>query len=161
MATITAGGSGPVRVLLADDHALVRKGIRDFLEEDGGLTVVAEATDGGEAVRLAAEHQPDVAVLDIQMPEVSGIEATRRIKTAYPEVRVLILTSYDDDPYVFALLRAGADGYVLKSTDPDELVQAVKLVAAGDKVFAPSIAAKMVVQMTCGRQRPLASRPSP
>jgi DNA-binding NarL/FixJ family response regulator len=101
---MTGFSSEPIRVLLADDHAIVRKGIRDFLEEDGGLTVVADATDGREAVRLAGEHQPNVAVLDVQMPGVNGIEATRQIKAAYPEVRVLILTSYDDDPYVFALL---------------------------------------------------------
>jgi DNA-binding NarL/FixJ family response regulator len=115
MAAMTSSALDPVRILLADDHAIVRKGIREFLEEDGGLTVVAEATDGREAVRLAGEHRPNAAVLDVQMPGVSGIEATRQIKAAYPEVRVLILTAYDDDPYVFALLRAGADGYVLKN----------------------------------------------
>jgi len=114
---MTAFSSEPIRVLLADDHAIVRKGIRDFLEEDSGIAVVAEATDGVAAVRLAGEHRPNVAVLDVQMPGVSGIEATRQIKAAYPEVRVLILTAYDDDSYVFALLRAGADGYVLKNAD--------------------------------------------
>ena len=114
----------PIRVLLADDHAVVRKGIREFLEEDPEITVVAEAGDGGEACRLVGEHHPDVAVLDIQMPRVTGIEATRQIKAAYPDVRVLILTAYEDDPYVFALLRAGADGYLLKSADPDDLVRA-------------------------------------
>jgi len=146
----------PVRVLLADDHAIVRKGIREFLEEDDDLTVVAEALDGCEAVRLAGEHRPNVAVLDVQMPGVNGIEATRQIKAAYPDVRVLILTAYDDDPYVFALLRAGADGYVLKSADPDELVRAVKLVAAGGKVLAPDIVAKVVGQVISGK--PAAAR---
>ncbi len=143
--------SAPLRVLLADDHAVVRKGIREFLEEDGEISVVAEATDGADAVRLAGEHQPHVAVLDVQMPVMNGIEATRQIKAAYPDVRVLILTAYDDDPYVFALLRAGADGYVLKNTDPDDLVRAVKAIAAGGKVLAPDIAAKVVAQMTSGK----------
>ena len=96
----------PIRVLLADDHAIVRKGIREFLEEDGEIVVVAEASDGAEAVRFAGEHRPAVSVLDIQMPHMTGIEATRQIKAAYPDVRVLILTAYEDDPYIFALLRA-------------------------------------------------------
>ena len=143
--------SVPLRVLLADDHAIVRKGIREFLEEDGEVTVVAEAASGAEAVRLTGEHRPAVAVLDVQMPGVNGIEATRQIKAAYPEVRVLILTAYDEDPYVFALLRAGADGYVLKNSDPDDLVRAVKTVAGGGKVLAPDIAAKVVAQVTSGK----------
>jgi DNA-binding NarL/FixJ family response regulator len=141
----------PIRVLLADDHAVVRKGIREFLEEDGEITVVAEASDGIEAVRLVGEHAPNVAVLDIQMPRMTGIEATRQIKAAYPGVRVLILTAYDDDPYVFALLRAGADGYLLKNADSDALVRAVKTTAAGGKVLDPDITAKVVAQMTGGK----------
>jgi DNA-binding NarL/FixJ family response regulator len=144
-------GQGPLRVLLADDHAIVRKGIREFLEEDGEVAVVAEASDGAEAVRLAGETRPAVAVLDVQMPRVSGIEATRQIKADYPEIRVLILTAYDDDPYIFALLRAGADGYVLKDSDPDDLVRAVKAVAGGGKVLGPDIAAKVVAQVTSGK----------
>lgn len=143
--------SEPIRVLLADDHAVVRKGIREFLEEDGEVAVVAEASGGAEAVRLAEELRPAVAVLDIQMPGVNGIEATRQIKAACPEIRVLILTAYDEDPYVFALLRAGADGYVLKNSDPDDLVRAVKQVAGGGKVLAPDIAAKVVAQMMAGK----------
>lgn len=141
----------PIRVLLADDHAVVRKGIREFLEEDPEITVIAEAGDGAEAVRLAAEHHPDVAVLDIQMPRVTGLEATRQIKAAQPDVRVLILTAYEDDPYVFALLRAGADGYLLKSADSDDLVRAVRAVAAGSKPLDPAVAAKVVAQMTTGK----------
>ena len=141
----------PLRVLLADDHAVVRKGIREFLEEDGEIAVVAEASDGAEAVRLAGEHRPAVAVLDIQMPGVNGIEATRRIKAAYPEVRVLILTAYDEDPYIFALLQAGADGYVLKNSEPEALVRGVKDVAAGGKVLSPDVAAKVVAHLTSGK----------
>jgi DNA-binding NarL/FixJ family response regulator len=143
--------SYPIRVILADDHAVVRKGIREFLEEDPKITVVAEAGDGGEAFRLVGEYRPDVAVLDIQMPRVTGIEATRQIKAAFPDVRVLILTAYEDDPYVFALLRAGADGYLLKSADPDDLVRAVKATAAGGKVLDPAVAGRVVAQMTAGR----------
>lgn len=148
---MTLGPATPIRVLLADDHAVVRKGIREFLEEDGEITVVAEASDGVEAVRFAGEHAPDVAVLDIQMPRLTGIEATRQIKAAFPSVRVLILTAYDDDPYVFALLRAGADGYLLKNADSDALVRAVKTTAAGGKVLAPDITAKVMAQMTGGK----------
>jgi DNA-binding NarL/FixJ family response regulator len=140
-----------LRVLLADDHAVVRKGIREFLEEDGEIAVVAEASNGADAVRLVNEERPDVAVLDVQMPGTNGIEATRQIKAAHPEIRVLILTAYEEDPYVFALLRAGADGYVLKNTDSDELVRAVKAVAGGGKVLAPEVAAKVVAQMTSGK----------
>ncbi len=151
----------PIRVLLADDHAVVRKGIREFLEEDGGVMVVAEAADGAEAVRLAGELRPDVAVLDMQMPGVNGIEATRQIKAAYPEIRVLILTAYDEDPYIFALLRAGADGYILKNADPDELGRAVKTVAAGGKVLAPDVAAKVIAQMTIGRPAAAAEQAEP
>jgi len=135
-----------IRVLLADDHAVVRQGIRRFLEEAGDVEVVAEASDGAEALRLVEAHQPDVAVLDIRMPEVTGVEATRRIKVRFPQVRVLILTAYDDDPYVFALLQAGADGYVLKTASGDELVRAVHSVHRGGSVLSPEIAARVVRQ---------------
>jgi DNA-binding NarL/FixJ family response regulator len=140
-----------IRVILADDHAVVRKGIREFLEDDPEIAVVAEASDGREALRLVEEHRPAVAVLDIQMPVMTGIEATRQIKAGYPGVRVLILTAYEDDPYIFALLRAGADGYILKNASPDELVRAVKATAAGGKVLSPDVAAKVVAQMTTGK----------
>jgi DNA-binding NarL/FixJ family response regulator len=141
-----------IRALLADDHAVVRQGIRQFLEEAGDIAVVAEAGDGAEALRLVEAHQPDVAVLDIRMPEVTGVEATRRIKERFPKVRVLVLTAYDDDPYVFALLQAGADGYVLKTASGDELVRAVRTVHAGETALSPEIAGKVVRQAT--RRRP-------
>lgn len=153
--------SDPLRVLLADDHAVVRKGIREFLEEDGEILVVAEASNGADAVRLVDEQRPTVAVLDVQMPGTNGIEATRQIKAAHPEVRVLILTAYEEDPYVFALLHAGADGYVLKNTDSDELVRAVKAVAAGGKVLAPEVTAKVVAQMTSGKPAGAAEQVEP
>ena len=109
-----------------------------------------KASDGQEALRLVAEHLPEVAVLDIQMPVMTGIEATRRIKATHPAVRVLILTAYEDDPYVFALLRAGADSYILKTASPDELVHAVRTTAAGGAALSPDVAAKVVAQITSG-----------
>ena len=141
----------PIRVVLADDHAVVRKGIREFLEASGNIRVVAEAADGEEAVALVAQHAPDVAVLDVQMPGLTGIEATRRIKAEFPGVRVLILTAYDDDPYIFALLQAGASGYVLKTADSSELVNAVRAVFRGESALDPAVAQKVVQQLTSGR----------
>jgi DNA-binding NarL/FixJ family response regulator len=143
--------SQPIRVVLADDHAVVRKGIREFLEEEGDIVVVAEAADGDQAVALVAEHQPHVAVLDIQMPGTSGIEATRRIKTEYPDVRVLVLSAYDDDPYIFALLQAGASGYILKTAGSNELVQAVRAVRRGESALDSAVTQKVVQQLTTGR----------
>jgi len=140
-----------IRVLLADDHVLVRQGIRQFLEGEPDIEVIAEAGDGAQALRLIEQHRPDVAVLDIRMPNVTGVEATRRIQERFPDVRVLILTAYDDDPYVFALLQAGADGYVLKTASSDELVRAVRTVHSGSSALSPEIAAKVVRQMTSRR----------
>ena len=141
----------PIRVVLADDHSVVRKGIREFLEEGGDINVVAEASTGSEAVRLVEEHQPDVAVLDIQMPDLTGVEATRRIKARFPDVKVLVLTAYDDDPYIFALLQAGAGGYMLKTADADDLVDAVHAVHRGESALSPSVAQKVVQQIASGR----------
>ncbi len=139
-----------IRVVLADDHGVVRKGIRDFLEEAGDIEVVAEAADGEQALALVAEHRPDVLVLDIQMPKLSGVEVTRRVAAQCPGVRILVLTAYDDDPYVFALLRSGATGYILKTADSDELVRAVRTVAAGRSALAPEVAQKVVGQLAGG-----------
>jgi DNA-binding NarL/FixJ family response regulator len=137
-----------IRVLLADDHVLVRQGIRQFLEDEADIDVIAEADNGVEAVRLAQEHQPDVAVLDIRMPEMTGVEATRRIKAQSPGVRVLVLTAYDDDPYVFAVLQAGADGYVLKTSSAEQLVRAVRTVYGGNPALSPEVASKVIQQVT-------------
>jgi DNA-binding NarL/FixJ family response regulator len=113
--------------------------------------VVAEATSGVEAVALALEHRPDVAVLDIQMPEMNGIEATRQIKAQAPEVRVLVLTAYDDDPYIFAMLQAGASGYVLKTAPSAELVRAVRAVAQGESALDATVTAKVMAQLATGK----------
>ena len=136
--------SKKIRVLLADDHAVVRKGIRDFLEEDETLRVIGEANDGEEALVLIASNAPDVAVFDIQMPRLNGLDATRRVKKEVPNVHVLILTAYDDDPYLFAALQAGASGYLLKTSSAEELLHAVHAVAEGETALSPAIAKKLV-----------------
>jgi len=140
-----------IQVILADDHAVVRQGIRRFLEDAPDISVVAEVEDGAEAIRMTQTLQPDVVVLDIRMPKVSGVEAARRIKENFPGIRVLALTAYDDDPYVFALLQAGADGYVLKTASADELIQAVRTVHRGESALSPEIASKVVQQAARGR----------
>jgi len=133
-----------IRILLADDHNIVRMGIRQLLESADDLQVIAEAGDGEEAQALIEQHRPDVAVLDIQMPKASGIEVTRWVRSHLPEVGVLILTAYDDDPYVMAVLQAGANGYVLKTGQPDELIQAVRDVHEGKSALDPDITRKLM-----------------
>lgn len=128
-----------IRIVLADDHAVVRAGIRQFLEQADDLQVVAEADDGEAARALIARHRPDVAVLDIQMPRQSGIAVARWTREHHPDVGVLILTAYDDDPYVTAVLQAGAHGYVLKTAAPEEIIQAVRDVHEGKSVLDPTI----------------------
>src|SRR4030066_2342239 len=133
-----------IRVLLADDPHIVRAGIRQLLEGAGDLQVIAEAGDGEEAQSLIQKHKPDVAVLDIQMPKASGIEVTRWVRAPLPEVGVLILTAYDDDPYVMAVLQAGANGYVLKTAKTDDLIQAVRDVHEGKSALDPSVTQKLM-----------------
>jgi DNA-binding NarL/FixJ family response regulator len=142
-----------IRVLLADDHAVVRKGIRDLLEEDGGIQIVAEASDGEEAVTLVAREQPDVAVLDIQMPRLNGLEAARRMKQQNPQVRVLMLTAYEDEPYILAAMQAGVCGYMLKTASSEELVKGVRAVAAGENALSPAVTKKLV-QHASGSAQP-------
>jgi DNA-binding NarL/FixJ family response regulator len=145
-----------IRVILADDHAVVRKGIREFLTEPGDIEVVAEAADGAEAIALLEQEQPDVAVLDIQMPKRSGIDVCRHVRAQRWPIGVLILTAYDDDPYVLAVLQAGANGYVLKTADADDIIQAVRDVHEGKSALDPVIARKLMAQLA-GRaeNRPL------
>lgn len=145
-----------IRVMLADDHAVVRAGIRQFLEQADGIEVVAEADDGEAAITLIEQHHPDVAVLDIQMPRASGIDVTRWVRSHHRKVGVLILTAYDDDPYVMAVLQAGANGYVLKTASPMEIIRAVRDVHAGNSALDATIVQKMVAQISTGiKEQPI------
>jgi DNA-binding NarL/FixJ family response regulator len=144
-----------VRVLVADDQALVRAGFRMILDAEPDIEVVAEAANGREAVEAAARLRPDVALVDIRMPEMDGLEATRQLPDS---VRVVVLTTFDLDEYVYDALAAGASGFLLKDVSRDELVQAVRVVAAGDAVLAPSVTRRLVAEFA--RQRP-APRPTP
>ena len=135
-----------IRVLLADDHAVVRAGIRQFLETAADIQVVAEADDGAMAQAMIREYKPDVAVLDIQMPKASGIDVTRWARQEQAAVGILILTAYDDDPYVKAVLQAGANGYVLKTAAPSEIIQAVRDVYAGLSALDATISRKLISQ---------------
>jgi DNA-binding NarL/FixJ family response regulator len=136
-----------IRVLLADDHHIVRQGIRQLLESAKDIQVIAEAGDGEEAQSLIQQLKPDVAVLDIQMPKASGIEVTRWLRAHLPEVGVLILTAYDDDPYVMAVLQAGANGYVLKTATMEDLIQAVRDVHEGKSALDTSITKKLMANL--------------
>ena len=131
-------------ILLADDHTLMRQGLRKILEERSDWEVVAEAGDGREAVRLALEHKPDVAVLDIAMPLLNGIEATSQITRRAPEVRVLILSMYSDEAYILQVLQAGAKGYLLKDSADADLIRAVNAVGKGKSFFSPAVAKVML-----------------
>ena len=133
-----------IKILIADDHAVVREGTRKILEQEQDMEVIAEAVDGVEAVRLATELKPDVAIIDISMPNLDGIEATRQIKALCPSITVLILTVYDNDQFIFSLLEAGAAGYLLKDVRALELVNAVRAVHGGESVLHPSIARKVL-----------------
>ena len=133
-----------IRVVLADDQALVRSGFRMILDAKADLEVVGEAADGGEAVALVEELQPDVVLMDVRMPNVDGLEATRRIVAAGSPARVIVLTTYDVDDYVYAALRAGASGFMLKDVRPAELADAVRVVAGGDALLAPSVTRRLL-----------------
>jgi DNA-binding NarL/FixJ family response regulator len=137
-----------IRVLLADDHVVVREGTRELLEREPDIEVIGEANDGEEAVRLAKELKPDVAVLDIAMPKLNGIEATKQIREAHPSIAVLVLTAYDNDQYVFAILEAGAAGYLLKNVAGRQLIDAIRQVRAGQAVLHPIVARKVVDRFT-------------
>ncbi|MDH3692888.1 MAG: response regulator transcription factor [Gammaproteobacteria bacterium] len=143
-----------IKLVLADDHAVVRSGTRELLEQEPDLKIVGEASNGEEAVRLAQELQPDVLVIDVRMPKMSGVEATRRIKAESPDMKVLVLTAHDDDEYVFALLQAGANGYLLKTAEIEELVRAIRTVAAGQSALAPEVTGKVMAQFTSGKGLP-------
>jgi DNA-binding NarL/FixJ family response regulator len=136
-----------IRVLIADDHAVVRQGLRTFLELQDEIEVVGEAADGIEAIELVTSTAPDVALLDLVMPRLGGLEAIRRIREAAPATRVLVLTSFADDDTVLPAVRAGAAGYLLKDVQPPELVSAIRTVHAGEALLAPAVATMLVEQL--------------
>ena len=134
----------PISILLADDHALVRQGVRAFLESQPDFVVVAEADTGTQAVALAAQHTPDVALMDLLMPELDGIEATRQLKQVSPRTQVVVLTSQHDDTHLFPALRAGATSYLLKSVKFDELAEAIRRAARGEAALHPQVATRVL-----------------
>jgi DNA-binding NarL/FixJ family response regulator len=134
---------GPIRVLVADDHPVFRRGMRAILGAEPDTELVGEATDGEEAVALALEKRPDVILMDLNMPEVTGIEATRRILEARPETAILMLTMFEDDKSIFAAIRAGAHGYVLKGADGTQTLRAIRAVASGESIFSPAITQRL------------------
>ena len=151
-----------IRVLLADDQALVRAGFRMLLEASEDIRVVGEAANGGAAVAMAAELRPDVVLMDLRMPEVDGLTATKRISgdARLSGVRVVVLTTFDDDENVFGALRAGASGFLVKDVEPEELLQAVRVVARGDALLAPSVTRSLIAAFTTGHAGPAGDGPA-
>ncbi len=149
--------SASIRVLIVDDHAIVRRGIRALLSEAGGFLIAGEVDDGQAAVLAAAETQPDVILMDLLMPGMDGIEATRQITSRQPQMRVLVLTSFAADSKVFPAIKAGAVGYLLKDSSPDELVRAIRQVYRGEPALHPTIARKLLQEVA----RPVEKEPAP
>ncbi len=144
--------NSPITVLLVDDHALVRQGVRAFLEAQADFTVVGEAESGTSAVKLAQEHIPDVVLMDLVMPEMDGVEATRLVKDTSPRTQVVILTSYHEDEHIFPALQAGAISYILKDVKMEELAEAVKRAAQGEVTLHPRVAARIIQELHGVRQ---------
>lgn len=150
-----------ITVLLADDHAIVREGTRELLERQSDIEVVGEAADGEEAIALALKTKPQVITMDISMPRINGIEATKVIKERLPQTAILVFTAYDEDPYVFALLQAGAAGYLLKTAKSDDLVHAIRSVAVGESVLHPSVATRLINRLVQKTPKPTVAQPNP
>jgi DNA-binding NarL/FixJ family response regulator len=142
-----------IRVAIVDDDALIREGLRMIVEQAGDLEVVATAADGEEALRVAREHRPDVMLMDVRMPILDGIEATRQITETEGAPRVIILTTFELDEYVFEALRAGASGFLLKRTEPEQLVSAIRVVAGGEALLSPSVTKRLIEEFTRRPQR--------
>ncbi|GAA2730530.1 response regulator transcription factor [Streptomyces nogalater] len=141
-------GTGSIRVLIADDQQMVRQGFTVLLNAQSDIEVIGQAVDGRDAIARTAELAPDVVLMDIRMPELGGIEATRRITGDHPAVRVLVLTTFDLDEYVYDALRAGASGFLLKDASADQLAEAVRVVAAGDALLAPGITRRLIAEFS-------------
>jgi DNA-binding NarL/FixJ family response regulator len=152
------GGAVSVRIVLADDQPLIRAGLRVLIDDTPDMTVVAEASDGAEAVGLVRQFRPDVVLMDIRMPGMDGIDATRRITAASGATQVLVLTTFDDDEYVYGALRAGASGFLVKDMTLEEILGAVRVVAAGDALIAPSVTRRLIAEFA-GRPTPARPRP--
>ncbi|MGW7256017.1 response regulator [Streptomyces sp. NPDC054834] len=153
--------SSPIRVLVADDQQMVRQGFTVLLDTQPDIDVVGQAVDGLDAIGQVAELLPDVVLMDIRMPEMGGIEATGRITAEYPDIRVLVLTTFDLDEYVYEALRAGASGFLLKDASADQLAEAVRVVAAGDALLAPGITRRLIAEFSRldgSRRAPLKQR---
>jgi DNA-binding NarL/FixJ family response regulator len=146
-----------IKILLADDQALVRAGFRALLDAQDGMTVVAEAADGAEAISLAKRHLPDVVLMDIRMPGMDGLTATRRIgeDPELDQVKIIILTTFELDEYVFEALRGGAGGFLVKDTEPAELIQAVRVVAQGDALLSPGVTRRLIGEYASRAKEPL------
>jgi DNA-binding NarL/FixJ family response regulator len=151
------GMSARVKVLIVDDDALMRAGLRGVLASDEGIELVGEADDGRQAAYRTRLLEPDVVVMDVRMPDLDGISATREVLEAFPDVKVVILTTFEQDDYIFGALSAGASGFLLKRTRPEELIGAIHTIAAGDSLLSPSVTSRVIEQMA-GLPAPDAAR---
>ncbi len=145
-----------IKVLLADDQAMIRSGLRMILESEADLSVIGEAENGEEAIRLSKREKPDVVLMDVRMPGVDGLEATRQIHQTLPGVKVIVLTTFDLDEYIYAALRGGASGFLLKDADSETLIRAVRIVAAGDALIAPSVTRRLIDEFASRPTQPQA-----
>ena len=147
-----------IRILIAEDQRIVREGLRAVLEDEDEIAIVGEAANGQEAIELFAQLQPDVVLMDLQMPMVDGPEATRRIRELSPDARILVLTTYATDEFIFKALRAGAQGYLLKDASANELLDAIHSIHAGQTLLSPAVAARLVMGVSTGGQESLTPR---
>jgi NarL family two-component system response regulator LiaR len=151
--------SQPIRVYIADDHPIVRRGIKDLLETEAGIQVVGEAANGKDAIDEVEELRPHVILMDLVMPVIEGIEATRQIRSRLPEVRILVLTSFATDDKVFPAIKAGASGYLMKDTAPEDLIRAIRQVYRGEPTLHPLIAQKLLNEITSPPEQPVTPEP--
>jgi DNA-binding NarL/FixJ family response regulator len=147
-----------IRILIAEDQRIVREGLVALLEDEDEVALLGEATNGQQAIELYAELRPDVVLMDLQMPLIDGAEATRQIRSRFPDARILVLTTYATDEFIFKALRAGAQGYLLKDASADELMSAIRAIHQGQTLLAPAVAARLVVGVSAGQPETLTPR---